>query len=335
MNTAVLDSTHMLPNGNVHGYQPTTRPNEGLVDGDPLQDDSRLLRGLRITETVENDPTAVRKVPSDQTLPKLRWGSTRRTSGRSKSGLQISVPSREVPVQSVVSGSVTGKSIMYTYESSSSSSGKTSQSLGAIGDHLPSARSVLLSSGTMLDIPEGTLPKPSLRTARSSNTLSPLSNLVLESWPDEDSYKLLVMGEFGPVRDEVVPHIVDPSKLVPQRRRSLSDLIESPTILSTKIDLPRVIPPTNGNNAKVEWLRPIAAQSRTCEALAHAPENSGVSIQETAPVWYRAGPPFDVIAKEGSRERIARNPQYCDLDPTEFSLPYGVRRSCRYCKSIH
>ena len=137
-------------------------------DGDPLQDDSRLLKGLRITESDENDPTAVRKVPSEQALSKFRWGSHHRTSGRSRSGLQIQVPGRKIPLEPIVSATTSAKSIVYTYESSSSSSGRTTQSFGAIGDHLPSARSALLSSNTMLDIPEDSV---------TSNTGLPVTTL--------------------------------------------------------------------------------------------------------------------------------------------------------------
>ena len=324
-----FSSTPVLCSSTASAYQPTMYTHEFADDRDPLQDDSRLLQGLRITEIDENDPTAVRKVPSEQALSKLRWGSPRRTSGRSRSGLQILVPSRKIPLEPIVSATVTGKSIVYTYESSSSSSGRTTQSFGAIGDHLPSARSALLSSSTMLDIPEDSMVRPSLGTSRSSNTLSPLGNLVLESLPDEGSYKLLAVGEVGPTRSIVVPHIVDPSQLVPRRRRSLSDLIEPPAMLSSQTSPTSPSPAADRMTAQDEWSRSSVTQLGVPDILSQSPEATETSGEEIAPVWYRSGPPYGAKAGRGNGERVALNLRHRDLDPAIFSLPYGV--SARIC----
>lgn len=60
-----------------------------IEDGDPLQDEEKLLQGLPIVEPGDEAFNTIRKVPSDQALLPFRWGSSRRTTGRSKSGLQV------------------------------------------------------------------------------------------------------------------------------------------------------------------------------------------------------------------------------------------------------
>ena len=319
-----FSSTSVLCSNTASAHQPTVYTRECADDGDPLQDDSRLLQGLRITERDENDPTAVRKVPSEQALSKLRWGSHHRISGRSKTGLQILVPGRKIPLEPMISASLTGKSIVYTYESSSSSSGRTTQSFGAIGDHLPSARSALLPSSTMLDIPEDSSIKPSIRTTRSSNTLSPLGSLVLESLPDEGYYKLLAVGEVGPTRNKVVPHVVGPSQLVPQRRRSLSDLIEPPAILSSQTSPTSPRPTADRMSAPDERSRSSVTQFDIPDILSQSPQATETSGEAIAPVWYRSGPPYGSKARRRNGERVALNLRHGDLDPAIFSLPYGV-----------
>ena len=324
-----FSSTPVLYSNTASAYQPTMYTHECADDGDPLQDDSRLLQGLRITESDENDPTAVKKVPSEQALAKLRWGSHHRTSGRSRSGLQILVPSRKIPLEPIVSANATGKSIIYTYESSSSSSGRTTQSFGAIGDHLPSARSALLSSSTMLDVPEDSTIRPSLRTSASSNVLSPLGNLVLGSLPDEGSYKLLAIGEIGPTRNNIVPHVVDPLQLVPHRRRSLSDIIEPPAMLSSQTGPKSPRPATDQMTTQVESANSSVTQFSVPDILSQSPEATETSGEVAAPVWYRSGPPYGAKAGGGHEERVALKLRHRDLDPETFSLPYGV--STRIC----
>ena len=338
-------STPSLCSNTVSAYQHPMYTHECADDGDPLQDDSRLLKGLRITESDENDPTAVKKVPSEQALSKFRWGSHHRTSGRSRSGLQIQVPGRKILLEPIVSATTSGKSIIYTYESSSSSSGRTTQSFGAIGDHLPSARSALLSSNTMLDIPENFMIRPSLKTSTSSNTLSPLGNLVLESLPDEGYYKLLAVGEVGPTRKNIVPHVVDPSRLVPQRRRSLSDLIEPPALVSSHTSPTSPRPAADRLTAQNQWSRSNATQFEVPDILSQLPAGNETSGEEIAPLWYRSGPPYDAKAGRGNGARVPLDLRHGDLDPAIFSLPYGVsarfsrERSlilmCKTVKSFH
>ena len=60
-----------------------------IEDGDPLKDEEKLLQGLPIVEPGDAALNTIRKVPSDQALLPLRWGSSRRTTGRSRSGLQV------------------------------------------------------------------------------------------------------------------------------------------------------------------------------------------------------------------------------------------------------
>ena len=63
-----------------------------IENGDPLQDEEKLLQGLPIVEPEDVVTNTIRKVPSDEALTPLRWGSNRRASGRSKSGLQVRLP---------------------------------------------------------------------------------------------------------------------------------------------------------------------------------------------------------------------------------------------------
>ena len=60
-----------------------------IEKGNPLQDEEKLLRGLPIVEPEDEVINTIRKVPSDQALMPMRWGSKRRATGRSKSGLQV------------------------------------------------------------------------------------------------------------------------------------------------------------------------------------------------------------------------------------------------------
>ena len=60
-----------------------------IENGDPLQDEEKLLQGLPIVEPGDEAFNTIRKVPSDQALMPLRWGTSHRATGRSKSGLQV------------------------------------------------------------------------------------------------------------------------------------------------------------------------------------------------------------------------------------------------------
>ena len=277
------------------------------------------MQGPRIAERADDDPNVIRKVPSDQALSKFRWGSNQRTSGRSKSGLQILVPGRKIPVELITGGPVTGKSIIYAYASSASSSGRSTYSFGAVGDHLPA----LLSSSTMPVIHENrsTKPEKSHQNARSSNRLSPLANLVMESDPDQDPYELLVVGETGPCRRQVTPQIIAPSSLKPRRRRSLSDLIEPRTTLSdqTGQSIPSSIMP-RGTAA----LCPGGPGCIKDETIASPFDIARAAYEDAPPVWHRAGPPFGLRAYKLNDDSTHLNSQHRRLDPATFTLPHGV-----------
>ena len=60
-----------------------------IENGDPLRDEEKLLQGLLIVEPEDVMTNTIRKVPSDEAFMPLRWGSNRRVTGRSKSGLQV------------------------------------------------------------------------------------------------------------------------------------------------------------------------------------------------------------------------------------------------------
>lgn len=72
-----------------------------IEKGDPLQDEEKLLQGLPIVEAGDETSNTIRKVPSEQALMPLRWGSTHRATGRSKSGLQVRIFFRTVSSKSV------------------------------------------------------------------------------------------------------------------------------------------------------------------------------------------------------------------------------------------
>lgn len=69
--------------------QSVLRKPKYIDKGDPLQDEEILLQGLPIVEPADEEVNTIRKVPSDQALMPLRWGTSRRVTGRSKSGLQV------------------------------------------------------------------------------------------------------------------------------------------------------------------------------------------------------------------------------------------------------
>ena len=284
------------------------------------------MQGPQIAERADDNPNVIRKVPSDQALSKFRWGSNQRTSGRSKSGLQILVPGRKIPVELITGGPVTGKSIIYAYASSASSSGRSTYSFGAVGDHLPSARSALLSSSARPVIHENqsTKPEKSLQNAVSSKRLSPLANLVMESDPDQDPYELLVVGETGPCCRQVTPQIIAPSSLKPRRRRSSSDLIEPRTTLSdqTGQSIPSSITPRG--TAALERPRPGGPGCNKDETIASPFDVTRAAYEDAPPVWHRAGPPFGLSAHELNDDSTHLNSQHRHLDPATFTLPHGV-----------
>ncbi|KAL2040968.1 hypothetical protein N7G274_006426 [Stereocaulon virgatum] len=316
----------------IHGHDKSSGSslfiqNSKHIEGDPLQDDNILTKGPRIADNTDGDPSAIIKVPSDQTLFKFRWGSSQRASGRSKSGLQILVPGRKIPVELVTGGPVTGKSIIYAYASSPSSSGRSTHSYGAIGDHLPSARSALPSSSAMPVIHESQSNRPqrTLQNARSSNRLSPLANLVMESVADQDPYQLLVLGETGPCRRQVLPQIIAPSRLKPLRRRSLSDLVEPRTTLSdqTGQSIPSFVVPRE--STALEPHLPGGTGCSKDETTGDLVDTARAPCRDVPPVWYRAGPPFTLRGSKFKDGSTYLPFQHRNLDPATFSLPHGSK----------
>jgi len=326
---------------------PDARVVDYIEEGDPLQDDRVLLQGIRIAEPGDDGPNTIRKVPSDQLLSMFRWGSNHRVTGRSKSGLQILVPGREASATVITGGPFSGKSIIYTYASSSDSSGKTTNSLGAIGDHLLTGRTGFFSGSRRLAVPEDQSIKQA-RDATSTDRMprSPLADLVADSTPDADGhearapladlvadltpdvepYKIFIAGEKGPCAKRTVPRVVSLKDfpLLPSRRRSLSDLIEVTKTLHS---------PTN-ISIPISTASQISTSAKTACPNGTDSSCQGVPIQQsdpedileplTAPVWQRAGPPFASIHRKGAG---ASTQEVClpdDFDPQTFCFPFGV-----------
>lgn len=270
---------------------------------DPLLDDEKLLWGPRLAQPGDDSENIIQKSPSDQGPLKFRWGGTVRTTGRAKTGLLITVPGPQTSISLVKGGPITGNSIMYAYASSSSSSGRTTNSFGAVGDHLLSTRSNRWSLNPLPSVQED--PSVGARGSQAhqtngralasagANDRSPLANLAHDSTPD-NCFPLIAIGETGPLQRPVSVQIVAPSSLRTQRRRSLSDLIQSRSLQSS--------PTRQGMSDAVRSFR-----------LAADPP-------QEAPVWHRAGPPFFPKAP-GVGQKDSLN-EY--LDPESFSLPYGV-----------
>ncbi|KAL6717507.1 hypothetical protein ACLMJK_005422 [Lecanora helva] len=269
--------------------------------------------------------------------------TTQRVTGRSRTGLQISVPGRDdLGHTSVInSGSRSGRSIVYPYISSSSSGGRTTQSHGAVGDHLPSARSGLLSNGKLPiahnDHP-ATLNKRSSVAAHEGQSL--LANLTAESVPDQEPYKLIVVGETGPYRQRTAPFVISQSEFpyVPRRRRSLSDLIENPKGSNAS--------PWNQQIPKaVAFRNDPAAGGYTRDTAANL-EGSSVTIPiflhgdigtkpPIAPLWQRRGPPFTSVYRGMTGRAIHDMPPKDDLDPPTFQLPFGSKIFIMKTNDVH
>lgn len=274
---------------------------DGLYDDDPLLDDEKLLWGPRLAQPGDDSNDMIQKVPSDQGPLKFRWGSIVRTTGRAKTGLLIQVPGPQTSISFVRGGPITGNSIMYAYASSSSSSGRTTNSFGAVGDHLSSTKSHRWSLNPMPSVQEDPLigsrtlqPEDGTLVNTEANARSPLAKLVHNSTPDTP-FPLIAVGEIGQLQQPVSAQIVAPSSLRTRRRRSLSDLIEPP-------------PPQSS---------PIRQELSDAVGLLTVTANP----PQEAPVWHRAGPPF-FSGVNGVDDELSLD-KY--LDPEAFSLPYGVR----------
>lgn len=306
---------------------PDTRVDDDIEEGDPLQNDRLLLQGARIAGPGDNGPNTIRKVPSDQLLSMFRWGSNHRMTGRSKSGLQILVPGREVSATVITSGPFSGKSIIYTYASSSDSSGKTTNSLGAVGDHLSTGRNVSFSGNKYLAVPEDESTKQA-RDPTSADHMprSPLADLVAHSIPDVEPYKIFIAGEKGPCAQPTVPHVVSLKDfpLLPSRRRSLSDIIDGTKTLHLTTD---ISVPTSVVSQICTATKRVCSDKvdSSCQGFPiRQPGPANIPEPLTASLWKRAGPPFALIYSDGAAAPIEEACLPDDFDPPTFCFPFGV-----------
>lgn len=299
-----------------------------IENGDPLSDDKRLLYGPIISNEAESQSLEfVRKSPSDQSLSPFRWGSSHRKTGRSKTGLSITVPSPsavgELQKQAQDSALVTGpilrdKSILYTYSSSSSGGNKTSSSFGAIGDHT-NPNSARVHSPADMIVPRMSA-MPSLEGAHQRDRLgeeSTLQQLVETSQPDLQIYDILVLGETGPLSQPRTARVVSASEFFPvlHRRHSLNDLVER----SSKANIPS--PLGHVSDARDDQTSQI-----------ESPCNQGNSANTVVPsepvrrpdIWRRRGPSFRELALLASNQLGMGAATDEALDPSTFALPYGV-----------
>lgn len=227
---------------------------------------------------------------------------------------------------------MTGKSIIYAYTSSSSSSGgRTTGSFGAVGDHLTSTRSAVLPR----DRNPSTKPEPSIMSANARNR-SPLADLVLSSAPDEEPYPLLALGHVGPWKQPFTPQLVKPSNLCTliQRRRSLTDLKEVPRSRASLVSAESgAAKPQVAANMKAP--RPDDFQNVGRDSLVR-PDSVSFDDAKDPPVWSRRGLPFEANRRVRSGLHVhVGNPEY-NLDPHTFSLPFGVGHTfCWMWGSIH
>lgn len=306
-----------------------------LEEEDPLQNDRVLLQGIRIVEPGDDGPNTIRKVPSEQTLSAFRWGSNHRMTGRSKSGLQILVPGREMPATVVLEGPESGKSIIYTYASSSDSSGKTTDSFGAIRDHSTTGRRSSLWDTKLLTVPE--VPKRAYNPISAGRKpRSPLAELVADSKPDFEPYQILIKGEKGPCTKPIIPRIVSLKDFprLPPRRRSLSDLIDEPRALLAPSSVDVFAPAVPHMSAATQTNRSYEPHTNGEEVLVQSPDQETSTEPLKAPIWRRSGPPFAQIQ---SREAGAYTEDPClsgGFDPPTYCFPFGVRRQSMHSSFI-
>ena len=233
--------------------------------------------------------------------------------------MKILVPRNNSPTSLIFGEALSGKSIVYTYtSSSSSSSGRMVSSFGAVGDHLTSIgsanlpRSALITGGRS----PSARPERAIRSA-TTRTRSPLADLVLSSTPDEEPYQLVALRHVGPRKQPFTPQLVKPADLctLTRRRRSLSDLREAPQARRSSVGAEGGISKSqiavNINVLELDDVRTVGKDSLKQPDELHSMEAAD------PPVWSRKGPPFDMNRRDHS------------LDPQTFSLPFGV--CCNSC----
>ena len=213
------------------------------------------------------------------------------------------------------------------YTSSSSSSGN---SLGAVGDHLPSARNCMSVNQDLPVVHEDTEAKfTKSQSSNASQKRSLLADLTADSVPDRESYKLLIVGETGPCRQHTAPFLISPSAfpLLPRRRRSLSDLIENPkgnlpSSMSHEVLSSAISQINRGSTFPHAGVQELPLPLSTAQSSTF--DDSPVILETpTPPVWRRSGPPFLSVYREATGRAIDVMLDN-DLDPPEFQLPFGV-----------
>lgn len=292
-----------------------------VENGDPLLDDDKLFHGPHIRDMETEMPNTIKKSSSNQTLGKFRWATNKRTTGRSKTGLQITVPRRETPASLTTGPILVDKSILYTYASSSSGGVRTGRSFGSIGDHLTPDRScnerlsmLLHNSRHIKDLSQTTVEDRPF-----------LQNLVDTSTPDAGIYKLLVMREIGPSQRPLTSTTIPPNELpAPLRRRSLNDLLELPLAVH--------VPTHDSKSSSVllkHRLEQLALQydahKEASPSHARTPLHVGNStLHNNPPLWVRRGPPYRIGDRQGLAAIVDFAWRQPDLDAPTFSLPFGV-----------
>ena len=253
-----------------------------------------------------------------------------RATGRSKTGLQITVPRRDtaVPMPITTNGALTNKSILYNYASSSSSGKKTTSSFGAIGDHLPSAKTGRLSEGKASGLHKAQSgDQVKSASATSLREYSSITDLVVNSIPEKERYKLMAAGEIGPCSQHTEPSFILPSQLplLRSRRRSLSDLTETHQkgILSVE--------ERGQMSSSIGLQGPVANDEMQSKKTSADLVNDIVqslspdaNVSDTVPIWRRAGPPFVLVYLQATGVQIHPISFDDGLDPLTFQLPFDV-----------
>ena len=293
-----------------------------FIEGsDPLHDDTRLLGGPRICNEEDLQSNTLKKSASNHAIDGLRWGSEKRRTGLSKTGLCITVPSPRNDDKLSLKGQATSwlptgpilqeGSILYTYSSSSSGGLRTSSSWGAIGDHLPSTKKISTNIRVHHPLQENFKSIRERASWDSSGTQRlDLKSLVETSVPDDQLYDLLVLREEGPLKMQIQPCILKANQLplISRRRRSLSDLVKRSFNVKEL---------TAQDEAEVR-LRSCTRRSRPGiidDLLGTEPE-----------LWERVGPSYRATLQLAMGHDLDENTVNDDLDPSTFSLPRGVSR---------
>ena len=130
----------------------------------------------------------LRRQPTDHIVEKM--SSLSISTSSLKPRFDILIPKREDPATAIGNRQRASKSI-YAPSPSSPSFGKTAKDFGAVGDHLPSPRTLSFSSKRLPDVDQD-LGEESIQVPLDtcSKTRSPLADLVRNSIADEGPHSL-------------------------------------------------------------------------------------------------------------------------------------------------